>query len=88
MKEAIRQLRLEGFPVSGGIAIGRLYFLLEEEEKRFPVFSINTDEVDREIQRYRLALSSSRKDLEQLQGYLSEEALKRQLQLSTLTFRC
>jgi len=73
MKQAIRQLRLEGFPVSGGIAIGRLYFLLEEEEKRFPVFSINTDEVDREIQRYRLALSSSRKDLEQLQGYLSEE---------------
>lgn len=67
------ELHLQGVPLSEGVAIGKLFFLSEEDTEVFPAFSIKTDEVDREIQRYRLALSSSRKDLEQLQGFLSEE---------------
>jgi phosphotransferase system enzyme I (PtsI) len=73
MKKKSLELHLEGVPLSEGVAIGKLFFLSEEDPQAFPAFSINSDEVDREIQRYRVALSSSRKDLEQLQGFLSEE---------------
>jgi phosphotransferase system enzyme I (PtsI) len=73
MHENSQELHLKGVPLSEGVAIGKLFFLSEEDPDVFPAFSINTDEVDREIQRYRTALSSSRKDLEQLQGFLTEE---------------
>ncbi len=73
MHENSQELHLKGVPLSEGVSIGKLFFLSEEDPDVFPAFSINTDEVDREIQRYRTALSSSRKDLEQLQGFLTEE---------------
>lgn len=73
MRDPFKEKEVVGFPVSEGVAIGKLFFLSEDGAESFPSFSINSDEVDREIQRYRIALSSSRKDLEQLQIYLSAE---------------
>lgn len=73
MLKTFQDVVLQGFPVSDGVAIGPLYFLPQEPEITLPSFPIKLHEVDREIQRYRLALSSSRKDLEQLQLFLAAE---------------
>lgn len=62
-----------GIPVSEGVAIGKLVILDREEELVPPAFSIGFAEVDREIQRYRQALSSSRCDLQRLQRVMFAE---------------
>jgi len=64
---------LRGFPLSEGIAIGKLYTLAQYEDLVPPIEAINSEDVDREIQRYRTALSSSRHDLEKLQEALSDD---------------
>lgn len=66
--------RLQGAPVSEGIAIGRPFFLgsFEEEESDLEV-SIPHEEVENEILRYRKALTLSREDLKQLQDKLEKE---------------
>lgn len=73
MTDSKKECYLSGFPVSEGVAIGKLYILLDHEDEFIPEFAINSEEVDREIQRYRTALSSSKHDLEQLQEVLSDE---------------
>jgi phosphotransferase system enzyme I (PtsI) len=73
MTEHQCEFYLEGFPISEGVAIGKLYILSHPHQDFVPEFSINSEEVDGEIQRYRKALSSSRQDLEQLQVFLSDE---------------
>lgn len=73
MVDCKKEHYLNGFPVSEGVAIGKLYILSQSDEKFVPEFAINSEEVDREIQRYRKALSSSKQDLEQLQEFLSDE---------------
>ena len=73
MTESKQEYYLSGFPVSEGVAIGKLYILSEQDNEFIPEFAINSEEVDREIQRYRTALSSSRQDLQQLQEFLSDE---------------
>lgn len=67
------ELYLEGAPISEGVAIGKLYAMDTEEKLFIPEFSINSEEVDHEISRYRNAISSSRNDLVQLQSFLSDE---------------
>jgi phosphoenolpyruvate-protein phosphotransferase (PTS system enzyme I) len=64
---------LKGVPISEGIAIGKLHLFTPDEDRFIPEVTINSEEVDREIQRYRTALSSSRQDLKQLQEVLSDE---------------
>lgn len=67
------EIHLEGVPVSEGIAIGRLFLLNAQENVYIPEFAIGYAEVENEITRYRRAISSSRKDLKQLQKFLSKE---------------
>ena len=69
----IKETRIKGNPVSAGIAIGELYLMPSIEDEIIPEFSIASTEVDHEIHRYRSAISSSRKDLHELQGFLSRE---------------
>ena len=63
-----------GAPVSEGIAIGLPFFIgsFDDEDNESKV-ALQQEEIENEIQRYRRALSSSRKDLEQLHKTLSSE---------------
>ncbi|MCH9614184.1 MAG: Phosphoenolpyruvate-protein phosphotransferase [Chlamydiia bacterium] len=63
---------LQGVPVSDGVAIGRLYCLLPSNEE-IPEFSITATDVEREIDRYRRAVHSSKRDLCDLQSFLAKE---------------
>ncbi len=67
------EIRLKGSPISEGIAIGNLYFLEDEKDDALPDFTIQASEIDKEIQRYRDAISSSRQDLHAIQNRLAEE---------------
>lgn len=67
------EIRLEGAPVSQGIAIGTPFFLTLTDDVAIPEFSIGVGEVDREISRYRKALFSSREDLQRLQTDLRKQ---------------
>ncbi len=67
-----KERRLQGSPVSEGIAIGAPYFLAPLEE-RIPEFPIAVTEVDTEISRYRKALFSSKEDLRRLRHDLAIE---------------
>jgi phosphotransferase system enzyme I (PtsI) len=68
-----KEIRLQGAPVSEGIAIGVPFFLSAAQEEVIPEFPIAIGEVDDEIARYRKALFSSREDLELLQSDLAHE---------------
>ena len=67
------EIKIRGFPVSDGIAIG-IPFFLQSGEKEIPEFPITLKEVDEEIARYRSALFSSREDLTELRNHLAMEA--------------
>jgi phosphotransferase system enzyme I (PtsI) len=67
------EIRLQGTPVSEGIAIGVPYFLGSFQDESIPEFPITLGEVDEEIARYRRALFSSREDLETIQSNLESE---------------
>jgi len=73
-----REIRIQGAPVSEGIAIGSPYFLKPIEED-IPDFEISINEVDAEVARYRKALFSSKEDLNRIRQDLtiegSEEAV-------------
>lgn len=49
------EMRLDGFPVSAGIAIGRL-FLYDTREDRVPEFAVEPEQVESEVTRYRDSL--------------------------------
>jgi phosphoenolpyruvate-protein phosphotransferase (PTS system enzyme I) len=70
------EIYLKGAPVSEGIAIGIPIFLSYSDGDEIPDFPISTGEVDGEIARYRMALSSSREDLKKLQADLAQEGSK------------
>ncbi len=63
---------LKGIPISEGIAVGNSFFL-KVESRRYPEFHISLHEVDREIERYRSAIRSSKIDLLYLQKSLQSE---------------
>lgn len=67
------EIRIQGVPVSEGIAIGIPFFLSVSQEEIIPEFPITVGEVDDEIARYRRALFSSKEDLEKLQCDLAIE---------------
>ncbi|MBF5059893.1 phosphoenolpyruvate--protein phosphotransferase [Candidatus Neptunochlamydia vexilliferae] len=73
MTDTLEEIILEGAPISGGIAIGSLFFLEGFQEEIVPEFSIPTAEVEKEIGRYRRAVHSSREDLHDLQRFLAKE---------------
>ena len=60
---ATKEVYIKGIPISGGVAIGKLYFLDRPDDSTLPDFPITDAEVDKEVQRYRRAVSSSFRDL-------------------------
>jgi phosphoenolpyruvate-protein phosphotransferase (PTS system enzyme I) len=66
------ELRLQGYPICPGIAIGRPFYFAVAEEN-IPEFSVPDDQIDHEVDRYYSALKSSRKDLLSLQKRLQKE---------------
>nr|NGX51565.1 Phosphoenolpyruvate-protein phosphotransferase [Chlamydiota bacterium] len=73
MAEELQEVVLEGAPISGGIAIGRLFFLEGYQEEIVPEFTIASTEIEKEVGRYRRAVRLSRDDLNDLQGFLAKE---------------
>lgn len=61
-----KEVYIKGIPISSGIAIGKLYFLDRPDDSALPDFPITDAEVDKEVQRYRRAVSSSFRDLHEL----------------------
>ncbi len=67
-----KEIRLRGYPICPGIAIGRpVYFEIAEEN--IPEFSVPDDKIDHEVSRYYSALKNSRKDLLSLQQLMEKE---------------
>ncbi len=66
------ELSIQGVSVSEGIAIGTLYYHRSNEEE-VPKFSINQNQIDAEILRYRNSLSLSLRELNSLEVFLGGE---------------
>ncbi len=65
----------EGSALSDGITIAPLYFL-NQHSYDIPSFSIEVNQIQGEIERYRKALNSSRHDLKKIQAHLVDEGSK------------
>lgn len=65
------EIILKGTPVCRGIAIGKPYFF-SFIESEIPEYSINADQIDLEIARYRDALEKSREDITSLHSQLAK----------------
>ena len=74
--EAADEIHLQGSSLSKGIAIGKLYFLESFQEDVPPEFPVARSEIEKEINRYRSAIHSSRDDLHNLQNFLAKEGSK------------
>jgi phosphotransferase system enzyme I (PtsI) len=72
MKLLMEEIRLEGCPISRGIAIGKPFFFDLVEDK-VPEFSILKEDIEKEVVRYHQALSKSKEDIHQLQNKLKIE---------------
>lgn len=70
-----QEIRLQGYPICPGIALGRSFFFTVVDEK-VPEFTVPATEIDNEVARYYKALKSSRRDLLILQDRLSKEGGK------------
>lgn len=64
---------LKGNQISRGIAIGKTFFLNRDEFKIFEL-TISSADTEREINRYRAALSRSKQDIKRLQKQLESES--------------
>lgn len=73
MDEVLDEIILKGASISGGIAIGNLYYIEGLQEEIVPELSVPSTEVEKEIGRYRRAITSSREDLHDLQRFLAKE---------------
>ncbi len=67
------EIRLQGVPISGGIAIGIIQVFHHNEEWVVPEYEILHEHIELEIGRYRLALSKSKENLRELQDLFHEE---------------
>ena len=67
------EIRLQGVPISGGIAIGVIQVFHHNEEWVVPEYEIANESIRSEIARYRLALEKSKEDLRELQDLFHEE---------------
>ncbi len=72
MKLLMEEIRLKGSPISRGIAIGRPFFF-DWIEDNAPEFSIPLEDIEKEVFRYKQALSSSKQDVYNLQNKLKTE---------------
>jgi phosphotransferase system enzyme I (PtsI) len=73
MQLEAEELILKGSPICRGITIGKLFFLKRGEFKVFEL-NIRAADMDREIERYRAALSRSKQDIKRLQKQLEAES--------------
>lgn len=68
----LNEVRLKGTPISRGIAIGKpFHFLVEDDEP--PEFTVPKKDIDREVKRYLKALEGARKEIRALQKRLEKE---------------
>jgi phosphotransferase system enzyme I (PtsI) len=67
-----REIQIQGTPISRGIAIGKPYFFAVVE-KACPDFSVAQDQVDKEIVRYRNAVTASIEEVKKLREQLEAE---------------
>lgn len=67
-----KEIRLRGTPICWGVAIGVPYIYRPIQEA-LPNFTVRTDQVEGEIERYRGAIRESEKELKKLKGKLEEE---------------
>lgn len=74
MKLKTREIRLRGDPICLGIAIGKPFFLTFVENA-LPEFTISSEKVEEEIQRYRKAVEKGREDILRLQKQLQQERI-------------
>lgn len=72
MKEE-KEFRLQGAPVSEGIAIGTSFFISPQTDDLIEEFSIHGAQVESEIARYRKALASCKVELSYLKQNLENE---------------
>lgn len=63
---------LEGVPASSGIQIG-IALLFLREDLDVPNYTIDSSEVDKEVEKFGLALSKTRKELEEIQKNIQKE---------------
>lgn len=73
MPETLQEIVLKGSSLSQGIAIGRLFFLKNIQEKVIPEVAIPSSDIENEVHRYRRAVHLSRGDLNNLQCFLAKE---------------
>lgn len=71
-KHSTGELRLTGFPICPGLAIGKPFFFFSVEEK-VPEFCVPDHEIENEVARYYRALSASKKDVQSLHLRLKQE---------------
>lgn len=74
MKVKTEEIRLIGIPICRGIAIGTPFFL-KALDSSIPDFAIDAKDVNREIARYRVAISRSLSDIKRLQKQLENEKI-------------
>lgn len=67
-----QEVRLTGYPICTGIAIGRPFFFSVPEDN-VPEFLVSSDKIDHEVDRYYKALKSSQQDLLFLRTRLQKE---------------
>ncbi len=67
------EIRLQGVPISGGIAIGVIQVFHQNEEWVVPEYFLSQSEIESEINRYKAALLKSSKSLKELQELFHEE---------------
>lgn len=72
MITSINEVVLKGHPISSGIAIGSPYFF-NHGEHRILELSIPFEQIDKEIDRYREALTQTKLDIKRLQKQLEME---------------
>ena len=75
------EFRLQGNPVSEGVAIGYLFFLPALSEEFIPEFSIEESFLAAEVSRYYEAVEKSKEDLLLLKGNLEKEGSQEALEI-------
>ncbi|MBM3198588.1 MAG: phosphoenolpyruvate--protein phosphotransferase, partial [Chlamydiae bacterium] len=68
-----QEFRLQGSPVSDGVAVGRLFVLPQALEDAIPEILVAEESLDEEVGRYRRALEHSKDDLMLIRATLERE---------------
>lgn len=74
MGDDVKEMKIRGVPISGGVAIGKPYFFTLSES-HFPEYAIREHDIDIEVSRFRKAVDLSRKDVKRLQKQLEKEGV-------------